>query len=222
VFRSNFGSNLPVADGSDLTAWGNAVSAIATAPVYDSIEFLKIVGLFGPKGESAPVSGESLVIRSNTVYLLKVFQHVPEPPDVVVPSHSIEVNTFVNHIVALRSRQQAVGKYDMLRFVLRVLPLDPGEQTAIEIPHTPDAATENSARTSMYLPLRVQSHSILRLFITLLVLGVSLVFMFVPEIAKAPVDLVRSVATVIFVVTLTSPSKALSTIWPSWPWGVGK
>ncbi|MDA0632035.1 hypothetical protein OUY22_01300 [Nonomuraea sp. MCN248] len=222
VFRSSAGTVIPTADADDLTAWGNVVAGVATAPAYKSIEFLKIVGLFDQSGSPAPVVEESLVVRPNTVYSLKVFQQIPEPPDAPVSSHSIEINTFASHVVALRSVQQSVGKYDMLTFVLRVLSLEPGERTAIEIPHVPDAATERSARTSIYLPLKVRSSSPLRLVATLATLVVSLVSMFVPQLYPLPSELVRNIAVVIFVLTLTGPSKTLATIWPSWPWGVGK
>lgn len=222
VFHSTAGNGLPCADSSNLTAWGNVIAAIATAPIFHSIEFLKIVGLFGPDGSPAPVLTESLLVEANTVYTLRVFQHVPAPPDVVVPTHSIEINVFPAHIAALRANQQAVGKYDMLTFVLRVLSLDPGAPTAIEIPHTPDIATENRAKTSLYLPLRIRPSHPLRLAITVAILTVSLVAMFTPKLFPFPQDLTRNLATVIFVLTLTGPSRMLTTIWPSWPWGLSK
>jgi hypothetical protein len=222
VFYSTAGNSLPKADSSDLTGWGNVIAAIATAPIYSKIEFLKFVGLFGPDGSPAAVHDESLMIDPRTVYTLRIFQHVPTPPDVVVPTHSIEINVFPTHISALRAKQQAVGKYDMLTFVLQTLSLDPGAPTAIEIPHIPDAATEGTARTSLYLPLRVRPSHPLRLAASLAVITVSLVFMFAPRLAPGQDDLVRSVATVIFVLTLTGPSKVLATVWPSWPWGVSR
>lgn len=54
VFLTRVGSRTDTAPGSDLTAWGNAVSAIATASVYERIEFLKIVGLFAADGKPGP------------------------------------------------------------------------------------------------------------------------------------------------------------------------
>jgi hypothetical protein len=222
VFLSTAGAGLPKVDASDLTAWGNAVSALATAPVYSGIEFLKIVGLYGSDGRSKTISNESYVVRPNTVYTLRVWQQIAEPPQIVVPAHSVEVRTFPDHIIALRYRQQAVGKYDMLTFVLRVLTLGRGERTAIEIPHVPDAATEGKALTSIYLPLTVSAPSPGRLTLIIVLLLASLALIFYPHLDHLPVDVVRNVGTIIFVLTLAGPSRALASMWPSWPWGVGK
>ncbi|MFI7383963.1 hypothetical protein [Streptomyces sp. NPDC049813] len=219
VFRSTVGNGFNRVDSSDLTAWGNAISAIATAPVYEGIEFLKVVGLFGPDGKAAGVRAESFLVQSNTVYSLRVFQHVPRPGVGTIPSHSIEVNTFDAHVTALRSRQQAVGKYDMLTFVLRVLHLSPGERTSMEIPHRPDAATTNNALTSLYLPLTVTNPEPARFIAMLCLILACAALMFWPHVGRLPEDVVRNVATVIFVLTLTGPTRTLSTVWPSWPWG---
>jgi len=161
VFVTRVGNRIETAPGSDLTAWGNVVSAIATAPIYERIEFLKIVGLFSADGRLADVVNESFEVQANSVYTLKVFQHVPEPgdPAVPIPTHPIELTTFPAHITALRSRQQAVGKYDRLAFTLKVRPLPPGERTAMEIPHIPDIATEGTATTSLYIPIQVVAAS---------------------------------------------------------------
>jgi hypothetical protein len=222
VFRSTVGHGFPKTQADDLTAWGNAVSAIATAPAYEGIEFLKVVGLFGSNGRPAKISDESFLVKSNAVYSLRVFQHVPQPGSIPIPSHSIEVNTFDSHVTALRSRQQAVGKYDMLTFVLRILQLNPGERTSMEIPHRPDAATTNSAHTSLYLPLTIRNPEPLRLVLLLLLLAASAVFMFWPHIGSLPEEIIRNIATVLFVLTLAGPNRTLSTIWPSWPWGISK
>lgn len=219
VFRSTVGNGFHRKDSSDLTAWGNAVSAIATADAYEGIEFLKVVGLFGPDDKPATVRAESFLVKSKTVYSLRVFQHVPRPGSAIIPSHSIEVNTFATHVTALRFRQQAVGKYDMLTFVLRVLHLSPGERTSMEIPHRPDAATSNNALTSLYLPLTITNPEPARLAAMLVLLVTCAVLMFWPHIRGLPEDVVRNIATVVFVLTLTGPNRTLSTIWPSWPWG---
>lgn len=222
VFLSTAAIGLPRADASDLTAWGNAIAAIATAPVFFGIEFLKIVGLYGSDGKSKPISHESFVVRPNTVYTLRVWQQIAEPPEIVVPFHSVEVKTFPDHIIALRYRQQAVGKYDMLTFVLRVLTLDRGERTAIEIPHIPDAATEGKALTSIYLPLTVSAASPARLGVMITLLLISLAFIFFPSIGHLPKEVIRNVATIIFVLTIAGPSRTLTSLWPTWPWGNAK
>jgi len=106
------------------------------------------------------------------------------------------------HITALRAKLQAVGKYDMLTFVIKVLDLAPGERTAMEIPHEPDAATIRSAMTSLYLPITVARAGRLRLLGAVLLAIVSLFFLFRPHIATVSTDVVRNIATVVFVLTM--------------------
>jgi hypothetical protein len=225
VFRSNVGARMPVAPAEDLTAWGNAVSAIATAPVYSDVEFLKIVGLVSSKNKAATVVRESYVAKSDSVYTLQVFQHVPNPtptsPGIParIPPHSIELNTFPEHIIALRSKQQAVGKYDMLTFVLKTLALHPGDRTAMEIPHVPDAATSSSALTSLYIPVTFKAKSRILTIIAFAIAGASLYLMFEPHLGSLSTEVVRNLATVVFVLTVAGPSRLFASIWPTWPWG---
>jgi len=54
VFESDVGAGLPVAEADNLSVWGNCISAIATAPSYLRIEFLKVVGLFNTKASVRP------------------------------------------------------------------------------------------------------------------------------------------------------------------------
>lgn len=219
VFTTNVGLRFPSVDPNDLTAWGSCAAAVATAPCYARIEFLKIVGLFNAAGERAPVINESFIVRSKSMYELKIFQHVPEPGQDSIPAHSLVLNSFPDHITALRPKLQAVGKYDMLTFVVKVLNLAPGEQTALEIPHEPDAATTKSAVTSLYLPIRVREAGKGRLIGAVGLASLSLFFMFRPHIGHVPVDTVRNLATIAFVLTVSGPSRALAALWPSWPWG---
>jgi hypothetical protein len=222
VFLSTAGHGLPKVSAADLTAWGNAVAAVATAPVYSGIEFLKIVGLYDSRNRSRPITRESYVVRPNTVYTLRVWQQIAEPPDIVVPSHAVEVKTFPDHVIALRYRQQAVGKYDMLTFVLRVLTLSRGERTAIEIPHVPDAATEGKASTSIYLPLTISAPSPARLAVTAGLVVISLILMFFPGRTHLRQDLARNIGTILFVLTIAGPGRTLTSLWPAWPWGQPK
>lgn len=221
VFESDVGIRLPVAEADDLGAWGNCISAIATAPSYLRIEFLKVVGLFNTKGQRAPVVDEALLVKSGSIYQLRVFQYVPEPgpDDETIPAHDLDLVSFPDHVIALRSKLQAVGKYDRLNFDIKVLDLAPGERTAIAIPHAPDAATINSASITLYLPLKVADSGRITTVAAVVITLVSLFFIFWPHIASLPRDVVRNVATIIFVLTAAGPSRALETIWPTWPWG---
>lgn len=221
VFKSNVGLGLRSVDAADEKAWGNCISAIATAPVYLRIEFLKIVDFTTASGQSVKVSNEAYTVHADSIYHLELFQYIPNPgpANEVIPSHDIELTWFEGHLTPLRSKLPAVGKYDSLTFDIKVLDLKPGERTSLEIRHIPDIASTRSARTALYLPLEVAASGRGKVLAALLLGLVSLFFMFRPKLGPLSPETVRNVATVFFVLTLSGPSRALSTIWPVWPWG---
>lgn len=110
----------------------------------------------------------------------------------------------------------------MLTFRAKTLDLSPGEQTAIEIPHQPDAATTHEMTGSLFLPLRIEEAGHARLLMAGFLALVGLFFMFHPYIAHLPVSAVRNIATIVFVLTVAGPSRTLSSVWPSFPWGFGR
>jgi hypothetical protein len=224
VFKSNIGLALRSANASDQRAWGNCISAIATASCYLRIEFLKIVDFTMANGDKAKLKSDAYSVRANTVYQLELFQYIPNPgpANEAIPSHDIELTWFEGHVTPLRSRLPAVGKYDALTFDIKILDLKPGERTSLEIRHTPDIASTNSARTALYLPLEVADSGKSRVVAALLLGLVSLFFMFKPNLGSLSHEIVRNVATVVFILTLSGPSTTLAAIWPTWPWDAGK
>jgi hypothetical protein len=223
VFKTNVGPGIPTADADDRKAWGNVVSAVASAPIYHKIEFLKVMGVYGSDDKPARIEDQAFVLEPDSVYNIRVIQFVPAPgppgQDTITP-HPIELTTFREHIIALRPKQQAVGKYDRLTFTIRVGSLRSNERTAIEIPHVPDAAVQGNHLTSLYLPVRIKQSQGVRAVVALAILAVALFFMFRPALGSIPPDVVRNIATVIFVLTLSGPSQTLSALWPSLPWRV--
>ena len=221
VFRSDVGAGLDTSDANDMKAWGNCVDAVSTAPSYLRVEFLKLIGLFDTNNGRAPVVNETLRIKRNSIYVLSIFEYIPKPgpENESIPLHNLQLVSFPEHVTTLVPTQQVVGKYDRLEFDLKVLNLGPAERTALAIPYQPDAATTASFSATIYLPLSTPpSHH--RQFIAAIALAAaSLFFMFRPDIGRLPQEIVRNVATVIFVLTVSGPSRTLAAMWPTWPWG---
>jgi hypothetical protein len=224
VFRSDVGLGLSTSDANDMKAWGNCVDAVSTAPCYLRMEFLKVVGLFDVNNKRAPVTKETLLVKRNSVYVLSIFEYIPRPgaENEVIPLHNLELTSFPDHVTTLVPKQQVVGKYDRLEFDIKVLNLGPGERTALAIPYQPDAATTATASATIYLPLSTAESRHGRLLGALALAIVSLFFMFKPEIGNLSQEVVRNLATVIFVLTVSGPSRTLASIWPAWPWGAGQ
>jgi hypothetical protein len=221
VFRSDVCSGLGTSDANDMKAWGNCVDAVSTAPCYLRIEFLKVVGLFDADNKRAPVVNETLRVKHNSMYVLSIFEYIPKPglENESIPLHNLQLTSFPDHVTTLVPTQQIVGKYDRLEFDLKVLNMGSGERTALAIPYQPDAATTASASATIYLPLSTAPSRHGQLIAALVLAAASLFFMFRPDIGRLPQEVVRNVATVLFILTVSGPSRTLAAIWPSWPWG---
>ncbi|MGL5826420.1 MAG: hypothetical protein ACRCYU_16655 [Nocardioides sp.] len=225
VFLSTYGEKLPTAPSRDIAAWGNTASAIASAPIFEGVEFLKIIELITQRGESASVENEGFMVFEGVEYRLRIFQYMPNPGDIQVRPHPIECRTFAEHVVPLREMQQAVGKYDLLTFPIRVKSLPPGETTSLEIPHVPDAATTNRANASLYIPLSTPDVRPTKQLQSLLVLMLSVVLILKPDIIDflgIGDTTVRNLGMILLVITIAGPSRALAAFWPTWPLGGGK
>ena len=223
VFRSAAGLDLQTASGADLEEWGNTVAAVATSETYREVEFLKVLGLFDLKGQAAPVTDENFILRSNTVYQLRVFQTVPVPDlSSNVTPHDIDVVTFSDHFVFLRPRLRAVGKYDMLNFVLKTRRLPPKERSAIEIPHIPHHLKGGYAPSALYMPILTRGRSPVLVAAWLAIVVACLVLMFRPSVSPGDPTTVRNVATVLFILLISGWRTTATALFPSLPWAVSK
>jgi hypothetical protein len=164
------------------------------------------------------------MIRSNTVYQLRVFQYVPVPGNnPTVTPHDIDVATFTDHCVQLRPKQRAVGLYDMLIFVLKSRRLPPKERSAIEIPHNPaPAGSESYAPGALYLPVMTTGRSPAIVMLGVILLVASLVGMFAPSIYHSNDTIIRNLSTVIFVLIISGWRTTMDALFPPLPWQVPK
>lgn len=219
VFRSVAGRGLPVASADDLTLWGNSVAAVTTAKIYERAEFLKVLGLFNLKGAPCTVRNENYEVRPNTVYQLRVFQYIPVPGDApTITPHDIDVVTFSDHFVQLRPKQRAVGKYDMLSFVLKTKRLPARERSAIEIPYNPAPAGSGTyAPGALYIPVITKGRPAL-ILLWVVLLAASLVGIFRPTVYHGDPTVVRNLATVIFVLIVSGWRTTLEALLPPIPW----
>jgi hypothetical protein len=219
VFQSAAGNQFPTVSADNLSHWGNVVGAVATATIYEKIDFLKIVDLSTADGSAAaPVLDEAFRVSPNTVYVLRVFQTIPNFGDGSVIPHDIRLLTFTDHIASLRARQRAVGKYDMLSYVLKVLDLPSNEHTSIEVAHDPEYEEGTYASGSIYIPLKVRPSSYLLPVLRIGVAAGALLFVFKPTLVPADEQLVRSAANVIFVLVVAGTARTLQALWPALPW----
>jgi hypothetical protein len=222
VFRSVAGAGIPTVADDVLSDWGNTVSAVTTSATFRQVEFLKVLGLFDLQGRAAPVVDESFVVKPNTVYQLRVFQTIPafDPASDLTP-HDIDVRTFSDHFVLLRPKQRAVGKYDMLNFVLKTRSISPRERSAIEIPHSPHHGQGIYAPNALYMPVVTEGRSALAVASYLGAALVAVLLMFKPDLVPADGATIRNVATIFFVLLVSGWANTAHALFPHLPWTAG-
>jgi hypothetical protein len=219
VFLSAAGTQFPTAPADDLAHWGNVVAAVATAEIYEKVDFLKIVGLrTSDKRKRASLVGDGYLVAPNTVYTLLIFQTMPNFGDNIVEPHDLRLLTFPGHVASLRERQRAVGKYDMLTFDLKVLDLPSNERTSIEVAHDESYKPGQYASGSLYIPLVVRRRQYVLPLARLALATVALILVFAPGWVPADPQLVRNAATVVFVVAIAGAGRAIEAIWPPISW----
>lgn len=218
VFLSRVGYNFTTASSSDLEAWGNLAGAVTAAAVFADTEFLKIVSLEDSAGAEAPIQNNGFLVNPKETYRLKVFQTVPNPSGAPLKTHSIKCNSLGDDIEFLRDELQAVGKYDMLTFVLRPVRSRIRSTSALEIPFNPDAsAAVPQVRSALFIPLTFAAPSPTQKALFCVAALIALFALFYPQILPAwiPVNVTSNVAMLALVVLLTGPANALQSIWPS-------
>ena len=191
------------------------VDAVAEVQIYLNVEFLKIVKLSSLDGNDSLVIRGRYELQANTVYEMKVFQKIPKYDEASIQPHDIVLTTLPTQITALRGKQRAVGKYDMLRFVFKVGDLIPGESSFLDISLLPKQEVE-SAIPSMYLPVAIKKQ-IRPIIIRGIVTAVALLFTIVPDlfglIPKS--EITRSLALIVVIITIIGWRRILNSYWPS-------
>jgi hypothetical protein len=143
---------------------------------------------------------------------------MPNFGDGAVTPHDITLHTVSDHVASLRSRRRAVGKYDMLTFVLKVLRLPTNERTSIEIAHEATYQPGAYASGSLYIPLIVRPSGYLRPLVRMAAAAVALVLVFKPDVVPADQQLVRNLANVLFILVIAGANRTLEAMWPPVPW----
>jgi hypothetical protein len=218
VFLSAAGRDFPTASATDLSQWGNVVGAVATAAIYEKVNFLKIVDLQAGDGTAAKISGQYFRVLPNTVYKLRLFQTMPNFGDGKQEAQVIRLTAFPDHVALLRPEQRAVGKYDMLTFALKVLDLRPKEHVLIEVEYLSAQYRDFYVTRSLHLPLVVVPEDHLKVILWAVLTLIALVFIFKPAVVGGDSEIIRNIAIVAFVLLIAGSTRPLQAFWPRLPW----
>lgn len=102
--------------------WGNLLQAIRAISFYGNIEFLRIINVteHGWPNKIAPIDDHAYVLKRGLNYEVIIAQYRLGGINNIGVPRDIELIGDNKTVVPIRSKQRAVGKYDILSFVLSV------------------------------------------------------------------------------------------------------
>lgn len=119
---SNFNSKATGTAARDHERWANLLHEIRDIDFYDDAEFLRIVQVSeqGWPDRRAPIKDHSYILKRSLNYEIVVAQYRPSGLKNQPEPRDIELQCDDKNIISVRPSQRAVGKYDILSFVLRI------------------------------------------------------------------------------------------------------
>ena len=191
VFLTNFEPDLnnefyvqQDTEEQDSSRWMNIVSAMREIEYFDNVEFLRVLSLFKhTKDDEKPaVSEGAWILMEGSTYTLRVVQFIPNEKDARDLPNDISIKADKAVIDVVRGEQRAVGKYDILKFVLRVAKSPSSLFSFVDLEYQPGAALQKRIDPRISLPIQIK-RSPRRIFLRVLIASIFLALYFFPSIA---------------------------------------
>jgi hypothetical protein len=155
--------------------WGNVIEAIKDIKLYEDVEFIKLVDILSKKPkflgsyiksekfkrfiktgpDKASVQNNSFIFKENLDYEIRVYQYIPNRKKESV-TRDIKMVVDDKYISPIRGQQRAVGKYDVITFLLRTNPHSGGRRSFIDIEHVTKAEAAPSIEPKIYFPVFIR------------------------------------------------------------------
>jgi hypothetical protein len=156
----NPSNNQPVSEVAkdEHERWSNIISCVADVKFYEHTEFLKVFppNEFGNTSCIARTVSSSFELKPGLDYAIQVAQYRPGGVSKQRCPRDIELSCDGKTVLPVRAKQRAVGKYDILNFVLRVDPSTPAKNSFFELRFTPEDGAEAHINPSLYFPLTIR------------------------------------------------------------------
>ena len=165
VFLSNFSPDLrnekyvkQVDEDPESTRWINIVSSTTSLEYFQNVEFLRILSLsdHSKNGASPEMTQGSWSLKEGHTYTLKVVQFIPHATGSRNNPNDIKIKADEAVVKVVRGEQRAVGKYDILSFVLRVHPTVRQTFSLIDLEYSPNADLLEKIEPRISIPIQIQ------------------------------------------------------------------
>ena len=135
----------------------NIVSSIRDVGYFENVEFLRILSIFEhPKDAKRPeVEQGAWNLLEGATYTLRVVQFIPNGKKTRDAPNDISINADEAVIKVVRGRQRAVGKYDVLTFVIRVGAFVRSTYSLIDVEYTPFPLLQQRIEPRISMPIQI-------------------------------------------------------------------
>ena len=162
VFLSNYNvdiTNEHKNSGLDeeIESWGNILACFKNVSFFSNVQFLRLIGVepMDPKHAKADFRDGDLDVKEGADYKLRVAQLIPQTSSPQLPQTDIELRSDNRAINILRGVQRAVGKYDILTFVIRVNRHKGAGATFLDFIHHPKPDALELGDPHLYIPVKI-------------------------------------------------------------------
>ena len=169
VFLSNFVINIENRNYSGTSSeksfeqWGNVISIIKDIKYkdryfYENVEFIRIVDIEqAAKGaDKAQIKNNAFQLYEDKDYNIRLFQMIPKRNANNKAIRDIQVLVDEHYLNSARDEQRAVGKYDVLSFVIRTLRRSGGRKSFIDIKHVVKDDAASAIEPKVHLPIFIK------------------------------------------------------------------
>ncbi len=214
VFLSNYKPLSPIQrvpdislEDDDASRWMSVVCSVGQLEHFKNVVFFRLLSVRTTTGSTkeAVVKNGALQLREGRAYQIDVTQYVPNGDSSPENPNDIRLKADPKALKVLRGEQRAVGKYDVLKFVLYANRVFASIDTYLDIEYSPARSLRDRIEPRISVAVHIKA-KLRRHFIRLGVAVVSVSLYFFPDalsfISIIEEELVKDVGIIGFTVTL--------------------
>jgi hypothetical protein len=155
----DFNSKATESDDKNNERWANFLSVIRDIDFYKDVEFLRIVQVSEQEcpDRRAPVKDHSYILKRSLNYEVVVAQYRPSGLGKRTEPRDIKLQCDDKNVISVRPRQRAVGKYDILSFILRIDRKTRIKKSFFDLEFTPTEKLAPYVNPLIQVPIKINS-----------------------------------------------------------------
>lgn len=141
----------------ELESFGNILACFKNISFFKDVQFLRLVSAepFDKKIGKAYFQNGTLVFKEGADYEIQVAQFIVKTSESGLKQTDISINGDNRQIDILRGVQRAVGKYDILTFVIHVHDRGNANATFLDVHYLPKPSSQEIGEPHLFIPVLI-------------------------------------------------------------------